>query len=111
MARPLSRATAVADRPDENAEAPGRDPADSAESTAARHRAAALQALACGHGVQWAADITGLPVRLVARVAAEHRVPAAPPEPDFPGGPSPWDALVLTPGSLYLRRAGRGGVL
>jgi hypothetical protein len=44
-----------------------------------RHRALALRALVCGHGVQWAADITGLPLRLVARVAAEYRVPAAQP--------------------------------
>jgi hypothetical protein len=78
------------------------------QASATRHRALALRALACGHGVQWAADITGLPLRLVARVAAEHRIPGARAMPDMPCGPSPWEALVLTPARLY---PGRGGVL
>jgi hypothetical protein len=74
-------------------------------AAAARHRALALRALACGHGVQWAADITGLPVRLVTRIAAEYGIPGDRPEPDAPGGRSLWEALVLTPGRLY---PGRG---
>lgn len=79
---------------------------DAQEAAAARHRAMALRALACGHGVQWAADITGLPLRLVARAAAEYRVPDARPVPDVPCGRSLWEALVLTPGRLYPRRGG-----
>jgi hypothetical protein len=72
------------------------------ETAAARHRALALRALTCGHGVQWAADITGLPLRLVARVAAQYRLPAARPVPDVPG-PSLWESLVLRPGRLPRR--------
>jgi hypothetical protein len=72
---------------------------DDAREAAARHRALALRALACGHGAQWAADITGLPLRLVARVAAQYRLPAARPVPDVPW-PSLWESLVLRPGRL-----------
>lgn len=77
--------------------------------TAARHRALALRALACGHGVQWAADITGLPLRLVARVAAECRIAAARSVPDVPCGRSLWEALVLTPWRLSPAGGGRRG--
>lgn len=75
--------------------------------TAARHRAAALRALACGHGVQWAADITGLPLRLVARVAAEHRARHVRHVLDVPLGPSLWEVLVLTPVRLSLGPGGQ----
>ena len=61
------------------------------QASATRHQALALRALACGHGVQWAADIT---------------VPAARSVPDVPCGPSLWEALVLTLGRLYPRRGG-----
>jgi hypothetical protein len=75
---------------------------DDARKAAGRHRALALRALTCGHGVQWAADITGLPLRLVARVAAAYRIPAARPMPDVPD-PSLWESLVLRPGRLPRR--------
>jgi hypothetical protein len=36
------------------------------------HRDLALRALECGHGLNWAADITTLPLRIIIRVAAEN---------------------------------------
>lgn len=80
---------------------------DDAQESAARHRVLALRALARGHGIQWAADITGLPMRLVARVAAEYRVPDDRPVLEVPCEPSLWESLVLTPGRLYPRHGGR----
>ena len=40
-----------------------------AQEATARHVCDALRALGYGHGIQWAADITALPLRFVASVA------------------------------------------
>jgi hypothetical protein len=65
-----------------------------------RWRAAALKALRLGRGVNWAADITGLPMVFVDRVAREHRIPFAPRGSRPLAGPSAWDRLMrAVPGS------------
>jgi hypothetical protein len=38
----------------------------------AKHHDLALRALKCGRGLQWAADATTLPLRLVVKVAAQN---------------------------------------
>jgi hypothetical protein len=58
-----------------------------------RWHKAALTALHLGHGANWAADITGLPLAFVYRVAREHGIPAAR-RVLYPAGPSFWEALM-----------------
>jgi hypothetical protein len=57
------------------AESPQDDAASARAAARLRHRELALRALLCGRGVRWASDITTLPLRLVARVAAEVGIP------------------------------------
>lgn len=61
-----------------------------------RWKADALRALQLGRGVNWAADITGLPFVFVCRVAAAHGIPAAR-QAGHAGGPSLWESLMRKP--------------
>jgi hypothetical protein len=62
-----------------------------------RHRELALQALRCGRGVHWASDITTLPLRLVARVAAEAGISDIDAEDALPRE-AQWPPVALLPG-------------
>lgn len=57
----------------------------------------ALKALRLGRGVNWAADITGLPYVFVCRLAAEHGIPFDPRGTRTLAGPSLWESLMRTP--------------
>jgi hypothetical protein len=72
---------------------------------AGRHRRDALSALRHGRGARWAADITGLPLRYVARIATQNGIPLAPPEPALPAAYSLWPPLVPDRGRLILAEA------
>lgn len=67
-----------------------------------RDRELALRALLCGRGVHWASDVTTLPLRLVARVAAEAGIPDTGAEDALPRA-AQWPPRALLPG----RRTGR----
>jgi hypothetical protein len=79
-----------------------------AQEAAARHVRDALGALGYGHGVHWAADITTLPLRFVARVARAHGLagdehdgwgcPAVPPDSRQPGRCGACGHLETAPG-------------
>lgn len=76
------------------------------EERAARHRALALQALRCGRGINWAADITTLPIRLVARVAAIHGIADTSTDEGLPAAAQwPPVAVVTQPVSAARRAA------
>lgn len=62
-----------------------------------RHRELALRALMCGRGVHWASDITTLPLRLVARVAAEAGISDIDAEGALPRE-AQWPPRALLPG-------------
>lgn len=62
-----------------------------------RHRELALRALQCGRGVHWASDITTLPLRLVARVAAEVGISDIDAEDALPRE-AQWPPRALLPG-------------
>lgn len=68
----------------------------------ARHRASALTALALGNGIRWAADISGLPLRLVCRVAAAYGITD---RPEPARRQSLWEVTVLLPARVARARA------
>ena len=79
------------------------------EERAARHRALALQALRCGRGINWAADVTTLPVRLVARVAAIHGIADTSTDEGLPAAAQwPPVAVVTQPAPFVLRAVAPG---
>ncbi len=76
------------------------------EDPAARERARAqrdlaIRALRLGHGIRWAADITTLPLRFVARVAREYRLPDVPSSSDLlPRLSGAWESTLARPARL-----------
>jgi hypothetical protein len=79
------------------AESPQDDAASDRAAARLRHRELALRALMCGRGVHWASDITTLPLRLVARVAAEAGI-SDPGAEDALSRAAQWPPIALLPG-------------
>jgi hypothetical protein len=79
------------------AESPQDDAARDRAAARLRHRELALRALMCGRGVHWASDITTLPLRLVARVAAEAGISDIDAEDALPRE-AQWPPRALLPG-------------
>lgn len=76
-------------------------PSDAEKAAAAarkaRHENDALRALWHGRGIGWASDITGLPARFVARVAAQSGIAEKETQDRDWSGPSAWETRVLMP--------------
>ena len=81
-----------------------RTAAQEAAARRVRHERDALRALGYGHGVQWAADITALPLRFVVSVARAHGMTDAAGG-EYEGRP------VVPPGGRLPGRCGACGYL
>lgn len=85
---------------------PGTPVLTKAEKEAARrnrHRDDAHRALLHGRGINWAADITGLPARFVARIARQAGITEEEASDRGRPVPSRWETSVLVPVTISRR--------